>query len=336
MSPASAKEVRLFGFAPWVLARWEERLRAVLALDLRNIARVTPSVILSIVALCVVTAGGFAWAAIQAADGELGLGAATVLAQAMLAPLAHFGPTGQAVINLSLSSKPIRSLLELERTIHALPDPVGPSHNGGSAGESSIPVETIRFENVSFRYPGTDVDVLRDFSLEIPAGTSVAVVGLNGAGKTTLVKLLCRFYEPTEGRITVDGRDIRSFEPRKWQRHVAAIFQDFACYPFSARDNVGFGDLSSLTGAHRARGRARRRHPRHRGAAGRLGHCPEPRVHRRHRPVGRPVAADRARPGPTGRRLGRSHPHPRRARRQPRRARRSRPPWCSRWGTSAP
>ena len=243
VSPASAKEVRLFGFAPWVLARWEERLRTVLALDLKNIARVTPSVILSIVALGVVTAGGFAWAAIQAANGELGLGAATVLAQAVLAPLAHFGPTGQAVINLSLSSKPIRSLLELEQEIHAVPDVARQSHGG--ARESAIPAGTIRFENVSFRYPGTEVDVLRDFNLEIPAGTAVAVVGLNGAGKTTLVKLLCRFYEPTEGRITVDGRDIRTFEPSQWQRHVAAIFQDFARYPFSARDNVGFGDLSA-------------------------------------------------------------------------------------------
>ncbi|MEQ4206546.1 ABC transporter ATP-binding protein [Actinopolymorpha sp. B9G3] len=252
VSPPSAKEVRLFGFASWALDRWETRLRRVLALDLRNIARVTPSVVLSVIALCVVTAGGFAWAAVELGRGELGLAAATVVAQAVLAPLAQFGPGGQAVINLTLCAKPVRSLLVLEGKLREQTAPVpgtGESPPSGSepTGSEALPRGDIRLENVSFRYPGSDVDVLHDLSLTIPAGTSLAVVGLNGAGKTTLVKLLCRFYEPTKGRITVDGKDLSGLQPDRWQRRVAAIFSDFARYPASARDNVGFGDLSAST-----------------------------------------------------------------------------------------
>ncbi|MEQ7125989.1 ABC transporter ATP-binding protein [Actinopolymorpha sp. B11F2] len=247
VSPPSAKEMRLFGFASWALDRWETRLRRVLALDLKNIARVTPSVVLSVIALCVVTAGGFAWAALELGRGELGLAAATVAAQAVLAPLAQFGPGGQAVINLTLCTQPVRSLLDLERKIREQAAPVQGAAETPSSGSEQPPLGDIRLENVSFRYPGADVDVLHDLSLTIPAGTSAAIVGLNGAGKTTLVKLLCRFYEPTKGRITVGGTDLSGVQPSRWQRKVAAIFSDFARYPASARDNVGFGDLTAST-----------------------------------------------------------------------------------------
>jgi ATP-binding cassette, subfamily B, bacterial len=246
VSPPSAKEVRLFGFASWALDRWESRLRRVLALDLKNIARVTPSVVLSVVALCVVTAGGFAWAAVELGRGELGLAAATVVAQAVLAPLPQFGPGGQAVINLTLCSQPIRSLLNLEEELHDVAAPAAGTAVAPEPEPDALRGD-IRLENVTFRYPGTDVDVLHDLGLTIPAGTSVAIVGLNGAGKTTLVKLLCRFYEPTGGRITVGGQDLGDVDPGRWQRKVAAIFSDFARYPVSARDNVRFGDLSAAT-----------------------------------------------------------------------------------------
>ncbi|MGI8984714.1 MAG: ABC transporter ATP-binding protein, partial [Acidimicrobiales bacterium] len=103
----------------------------------------------------------------------------------------------------------------------------------------------IRFEGVSFTYPGTDRRVLDHLDLYIAAGTSVALVGENGAGKTTLIKLLCRFYDPTEGRITVDGVDIRQFDLDDYRRRLAVIFQDFVHYALPARDNVGFGDLTS-------------------------------------------------------------------------------------------
>ena len=101
----------------------------------------------------------------------------------------------------------------------------------------------IVFENVSFRYPGTEAWALRDVSFRIPAGTVIALVGENGAGKTTLVKLLCRMYEPTEGRILVDGVDLASIDAGAWRRRLSAAFQDFARLEMFAQQAVGVGDL---------------------------------------------------------------------------------------------
>ncbi|HET6485474.1 MAG TPA: ABC transporter ATP-binding protein [Spirochaetia bacterium] len=102
----------------------------------------------------------------------------------------------------------------------------------------------IAFEHVSFRYPGTDRWVVRDVSLHLAAGATVAIVGENGAGKTTLVKLLCRFYEPTEGTITVDGRRLPELEREQWLKRVTASFQDFCRFELLLREAVGIGDLA--------------------------------------------------------------------------------------------
>ncbi|WP_214414784.1 ABC transporter ATP-binding protein [Sphaerisporangium fuscum] len=96
----------------------------------------------------------------------------------------------------------------------------------------------VHFEKVSFRYPGTSELVLDGLDLHIPAGESVALVGENGAGKSTLVKLLCRFYDPTEGRITLDGVDIRELDLELLRQRMAVIFQQFIKLPMSARDNL--------------------------------------------------------------------------------------------------
>jgi ATP-binding cassette subfamily B protein len=103
------------------------------------------------------------------------------------------------------------------------------------------PWSGIRFEDVSFRYPGTDRLVFDRLDLDIPAGQSLAIVGDNGAGKTTLVKLLARLYEPTAGRITVDGVDLRDLDADTWLERVGVIFQDFIRFELPCRDNVGFG-----------------------------------------------------------------------------------------------
>ena len=106
--------------------------------------------------------------------------------------------------------------------------------------------EGIVFENVSFRYPGTERWVLRDVSVHLPAGAVVALVGENGAGKTTLVKLLTRMYEPTEGRILVDGVDLAEIDVDAWRQRLSAAFQDFAKLELAARQTVGVGDLPRL------------------------------------------------------------------------------------------
>lgn len=107
-------------------------------------------------------------------------------------------------------------------------------------------VEGIGFEGVGFRYPGTDRDVLGDVDLRLAAGSVVAVVGENGAGKTTLVKLLTRCYEPTVGRITVEGVDIRRFDVDEWRRRLSAGFQDFVRFQETLQESVGLGDIDRI------------------------------------------------------------------------------------------
>src|SRR6202011_1395432 len=110
-------------------------------------------------------------------------------------------------------------------------------------------LKSIRFEHVTFTYPGRAQPVLDGLDLEIEAGRSLAIVGENGAGKTTLVKLLARLYEPTGGRITVDGVDVRDLSMTAWRRRIAAVFQDFARFELSAYDNVAFGALHAFDDA---------------------------------------------------------------------------------------
>ncbi len=120
---------------------------------------------------------------------------------------------------------------------------------GSGPQDASVPsrlTEGIRFESVSFRYPGTDTEVLTEIDLHLPAGTTVAMVGDNGAGKTTLVKLLCGFYEPTEGRILVDGVPLSRFRPAEWRRRLSGAFQDYAKFEFRAREVVGVGDIPRM------------------------------------------------------------------------------------------
>lgn len=100
----------------------------------------------------------------------------------------------------------------------------------------------VRFDGVSFVYPGTSIRVLDDVTFELPAGSVVAVVGENGAGKTTLVKLLARMYSPTSGQITVDGVDLQRFPAADWRARLAGAFQDFFRFEFQAQTSVGLGD----------------------------------------------------------------------------------------------
>jgi ATP-binding cassette subfamily B protein len=104
----------------------------------------------------------------------------------------------------------------------------------------------IQFEDISFAYPGTDCLVLQNVNLKLPAGAVIALVGENGAGKTTLVKLLGKLYEPTAGRILVDGIDLARLRADEWRSRLAGAFQDFFRFEFRARQSVGVGDVVRL------------------------------------------------------------------------------------------
>lgn len=120
------------------------------------------------------------------------------------------------------------------------------ARRGGTAPPPQRLKQGIALENVSFTYPGTRRPVLENLSLRIPAGTVIALVGENGAGKTTLVKLLSRMYEPTEGRILVDGVELAELDVKRWRERLSAAFQDFAKPELVARRAVGIGDLARL------------------------------------------------------------------------------------------
>jgi ATP-binding cassette subfamily B protein len=119
--------------------------------------------------------------------------------------------------------------------------------------------DAIRFEHVSFSYPGTDREALTDVNIELPAGAVIALVGENGAGKSTLVKLLADMYTPTSGRITVDGVDLARMAPDEWRDHLAGAFQDFYRFELFAQASVGVGDhpnIEERPAVQRAVGRA--------------------------------------------------------------------------------
>lgn len=114
----------------------------------------------------------------------------------------------------------------------------------------------IVFDHVSFAYPGSARNILQDFSCSIRAGEKIALVGSNGAGKTTFVKLLCRFYDPTGGRILLDGQDLREIDLSSWYEQLAVLSQEFANYRFLAKESIAIGRTSVPLKLSRVRGAA--------------------------------------------------------------------------------
>jgi ATP-binding cassette subfamily B protein len=125
---------------------------------------------------------------------------------------------------------------------------IEPAIHSDRSGESGLPLQhAIRFERVSFTYPGGGHRALDEFELEIPKEKVVALVGENGAGKSTLIKLMCRFYDPDEGRILLDGVDLRELDQEALRRRITVLFQGPLHYQATVRENIGFGDINGLS-----------------------------------------------------------------------------------------
>ncbi|HEY0987509.1 MAG TPA: ABC transporter ATP-binding protein/permease, partial [Kofleriaceae bacterium] len=228
LSPAIAKETRVFGLATWLVDRYRGGSLAVM----REVWRRRSEGWLAAVGLYGLIAAAEAAVMIavagEAVAGELALGQAVVIAGAIAAAggLAAYHD-GHWYVDAAMDA--LDRLEALRQRAGELGGVVG-----GTAAADELPRRTIRFEGVRFAYPGRGAPVFAELDLEIEAGRSLAIVGENGAGKTTLVKLLARLYDPDAGRITVDGVDLRTLEPRSWHRRVAAIFQDFTQFELSA------------------------------------------------------------------------------------------------------
>src|SRR5262245_59265960 len=238
-----AAEIRLFDLGLYFQSVWR-RLRSRLRNEELRLARKQTLAELCAAMLALfVTIGALAWMAWQAVQGAITLGALALFYQAlnqgqqlMRSLLDHAG-------RLYSNSLFLGNLFEFLALKPAVTDPVDP------APAPARIYKGIKFDRVSFSYPGygseKDRFVLRDFSLEIPAGQIVAVVGLNGAGKSTLFKLLCRLYDVDSGRVTVDGADLRQMKLRDLRRMITVLFQSPVRYSQSVTENIAFGDLAA-------------------------------------------------------------------------------------------
>ncbi|UOE21300.1 ABC transporter ATP-binding protein [Thermobifida halotolerans] len=232
-SPA-AKEIRLFGLANWLTDRFASDRRTLVELRWQA-TRLRQKPMRWMVLVLVVSGGLFFWSlGRDAATGAIDLGQVSTFAYAAVGASAlAFGGLNWA---LSLAAEGVMSVLRVERTMSSTA--AARAVVSGRTPAEGMPAAEIRFRDVTFVYPGMSSPVLDGLDLTIPAGGSLAVVGVNGAGKSTLVKLLCRLYDPVSGTIEVDGTDLRDLDLESWRRRISAIFQDFIRYELPLKDNV--------------------------------------------------------------------------------------------------
>jgi ATP-binding cassette, subfamily B, bacterial len=235
--PAFAKEIRVFGLGHWILDRHRAKWLAGMEPPWQQMRHFRNRALLfgvGVAAMYVVGAGILALAAWQ---HDINLGTVAIMLP-MLPSTMQVG--GVSIADVTLESM-LASVPDLDDLVTRLRAPAIGDGDDSAAGRPAL---SIRFESVGYHYPGGR-SVYEDLDLELTAGQSLALVGANGAGKTTLVTLLARLREPTSGRITVDGTDLRDLDARSWQRQVAVVNQDFGRYPLSARENVAFRDLTA-------------------------------------------------------------------------------------------
>lgn len=239
MSDAAAKELRLFDLAHWLLGQ-RQQYAARMIKRILQAAWITGR---SFVTAAAISTGAqylaLAFVAYQAATGRITLGDFTLLAVALLAVRQ----------NLSLALANLGELLEnslffndLDRFFDFSPKIHSPATPRPLPGSKEY---RFAFENVGFTYTGASRPVFEKLSFELRGGEATALVGVNGAGKTTIVKLLTRLYEPQQGRILLNGVDIREFSLKQYRAIFGVILQDFVRYHLTARENILVANISS-------------------------------------------------------------------------------------------
>lgn len=244
----SAKEVMLFGLGRPLLARYDDIFRRVYDDDRRlTLRRGAWGFALGVLSTAAFY-GTYAWIVLAAVHGRITLGAMTMYVLVFKQGQTALGQALAAVggmyeDNLYLST--LYDLLETE---------VAPAT--GTATRGVTPGDGLRFEHVGFTYPGSERPAVADVSLHLRPGEKLALVGENGSGKTTLIKLLTRLYEPSAGRITLDGTDLRDWDLGALRRRIGVIFQDFVRYQFVVGENIGVGDVADWRNEERWRAAA--------------------------------------------------------------------------------
>jgi len=240
LSPEPAKDVRLYALFPFFRQRYETNFARSIKPLAQERQRMIRPMLLAGTLTASACGGVYLYVIWLVAHGQLSVGAlalyggAATLLQAELLRLSYF--TGLFPIHLGF-------LPGLLRVIEAPPDLQVAPHPKPAPEQIR---QGIVFEHVSFTYPGQTTPILSDVSFRLVPGECVALVGHNGAGKTTIVKLLLRLYDPTGGRILLEGVDLREYDLGELRHMMGAIFQDFGRYELTAGENIGLGRLEHL------------------------------------------------------------------------------------------
>jgi len=235
-----AKEVKLFGLGGYFINRYRLIAKAYYSSQRAQVARRYMTGFALGNLSTIVTSLTYLYVALQAIIGRLTLGDLTLYTTAASQVQGSIqgilgGFSGMYEHNLYLNN-----LFELMETKSTMPAPAKPT---------KVPQPLrgeIRFDNVTFAYPGAEANALTNLSFTVQPGETLAIVGRNGAGKTTLFKLICRLYDPNEGRILIDGIDIRDFEPNELRAQIGAMFQDYVTYQATAAENIGLGNVPDI------------------------------------------------------------------------------------------
>ncbi len=236
-SADSAKEIKLFGLGDFLSTRFRD-LSAQILIENRNLSvkRAWQTGALSAISTLTYYAA-YAYIVWRTLHGEFSIGDLVFLATSfgqLNGYLQQILIGFTQIAGQSLYLDDLFSFFEIAPTIleptmpKAFPQPLR---------------QGIVFDNVGFRYPGSERWAVRNLSFTVPAGETLALVGENGVGKTTIVKLMTRLYDPDEGRVTIDGIDLKELSTRELRHHIGVIFQDFLRYSFSAADNIGVGRI---------------------------------------------------------------------------------------------
>lgn len=239
-SDITAKEVKIFGLADFITDRFDElSMKYYYANRKLSIRRAGWGAFFSAIG-SLTYYGAYVLIILQAINGQITVGTLTFLAGAFRRMQQGLRTILSRVASIGENALYLQDLFDFFRIEPTIADRA-----------DSIPFpEEIKvgwsFENVSFRYPEAETYAIQDLTFEFPAGTKLALVGENGAGKTTLVKLLARLYEPTQGRILLDGIDLRHYELAGLRDNVGVIFQDFFRYQLTARENIAVGRIEDI------------------------------------------------------------------------------------------